>query len=190
MSRPKIDIDEVRDFIKNSSDASKIYLGCDSVIRKKNKKWFADYVTVVVVHKDGKHGCKIFGELSTEPDYQHDKTKPTMRLFNEAYKVVELYEKIKDSIGDRYREIHIDINSDSAHNSHLALSQAAGYIRGICGFEPKIKPEAFAASYCADRFMRVKNYDITKVDLTNEEKRPKRKYPGRVRSKRRSKIGS
>jgi predicted RNase H-related nuclease YkuK (DUF458 family) len=189
MPRPKIDIEECRKFINNSSESSKIYIGCDSVIFKRAGKWFSDYVVVVVIHKDGKHGCKIFGELTTEPDYSHDKTKPTMRLLNEAYKTVALYEELKDSIGTRYREIHLDINSNEKHNSHLALSQAAGYIRGICGFDPKIKPEAFAASYCADRFMRVKNYDITKLDETNEKKRPKRKYPGRVRSKRRNKVG-
>jgi predicted RNase H-related nuclease YkuK (DUF458 family) len=185
MNKPVINLNEVKEFIENSSSSSKIYLGCDSSCFRKGDKWWADYVTVIVVHHDGNKGCKIFGELKTEPDYTHDKTKPMMRLMNEAYKVVELYENIKESIGDRYREIHLDINTDESHNSHLVLAQAAGYVRGVCGIEPKLKPEAFASSAVADRFMRVKNYDIRKVDPSNEEKRRKRinklrsKNPGR-----------
>lgn len=160
-----MDIEVVQNFIKKEPPNSKIYIGCDSSILKKDGVWYADYVTVVVVHKSGKHGCKIFGEVVRERDYVADKTKPILRLMNEAIKTAELYEKLKESIGDRYREIHLDINPDEIHNSHLALSQAVGYIRGVCGIEPKIKPHAFSASYCADRFMRVKDYDITKVDV-------------------------
>ena len=111
--------------------------------------------------------------MVTEPDFTTDKTKPTLRLMNEAYKVDALYDLIKESIGDRYREIHLDINTDESHNSHLVLAQAAGYIRGVCGIEPKVKPEAFASSAVADRYTRVKNNDITKVDPSNEEKRQK-----------------
>jgi predicted RNase H-related nuclease YkuK (DUF458 family) len=31
------------------------------------------------------------------------------------------------------------------------MHQAIGYIKGVCGKTPKLKPEAFAASYAADR---------------------------------------
>lgn len=119
--------------------------------------------------------------MVTEPDFTTDKTKPTLRLMNEAYKVAALYDLIKESIGDRYREIHLDINTDESHNSHLVLAQAAGYIRGVCGIEPKVKPEAFASSAVADRYTRVKNNDITKVDPSNEEKR--RKHIEKIRTK-------
>jgi len=163
-SKLKMDIEAVKDFIRNESNNSKVYIGCDSLTFKKAGKWYADYVTVVVIHRNGNNGCKIFGQLETELDFIKDKTKPILRLMNEAIKTAALYGQLKDAIGSRYREIHLDINPDEKYNSHLALSQAVGYIRGMCGIEPHVKPEAFAASYAADRYMRVKNYDLTKAD--------------------------
>jgi predicted RNase H-related nuclease YkuK (DUF458 family) len=171
----KMDLDVVKKFIINEPSNSKIYMGCDSSIFRKNKEWWAEYVTVVVIHKGGKHGCKIFGEVVEERDYVDDKKKPILRLLNEAIKTASLYEELKESIGQRYRELHLDINPDEHHNSHLALSQAVGYIRGVCGINPKIKPDAFAASSCADRFMRVKNYDITLCDMDGFNRTFKRK---------------
>jgi len=178
-----IDIEKVKEYIRNEPANSKVYIGCDSSTKKRHGKWFADYVTVVVIHKGGRHGCKIFGRVEREPDYVHDKSKPVLRLMNEAIKTAALYDSLKDAIGSRYREIHLDINPNKEYNSHLALSQAVGYIRGVCGIKPHVKPDAFAASYCADRFMRVKDFDLTKADTENVarmfEKNQKRKKKGK-----------
>lgn len=169
-ARPKIDIDEVRAFIKTQPRDSKIYIGCDSNLKKKRGMWYADYVTVIVVHMADPNipgrfiGGKIFGEVESEPDYTVKLDKPNMRLLNEVMKTAVLFDKIQDVIGGRQVEIHLDINTDPAHASNQVAQQAIGYIRGVCGLEPKIKPEAFAASYCADRFMRVDNYDITGIN--------------------------
>jgi predicted RNase H-related nuclease YkuK (DUF458 family) len=70
---------------------------------------------------------------------------------NEVYKVAEVYQKIIDVIGDRYVEIHLDINPDEKHNSSIVIQQAVGYIKGMCNVVPMVKPKAFAASYAADR---------------------------------------
>jgi hypothetical protein len=35
------------------------------------------------------------------------------------------------------------------------LSQAIGYIKGTCNVIPLVKPQAFAASYCADRLKEI-----------------------------------
>ena len=167
---PKIDVEEVRKFIKTQSRGSKIYLGCDSNLVKRRGMWYADYVTVVVIHMEDPNipgrfvGGKIFGEVEREPDYTVKLDKPNMRLLNEVMKTAALFDKLQDVIGSRQVEIHLDINTDPEHASNQVAQQAIGYIRGVCGLTPKIKPEAFAASYCADRFMRVKDYDITKVD--------------------------
>ena len=98
-----MDLDQVREYISKEPENTRIYIGSDSSTAKKNKRWFADYVTVVVIHKGGKHGCKIFGEVVTEEDYTKDKSKPIMRLMNEAIKTALIYEELKDAIGDRYR---------------------------------------------------------------------------------------
>lgn len=158
MRKMDLDIDEVKQFLENESMQSKVYIGCDSDVFKKHSKWYAEYVTVVVIHKDGKHGCKIFGKIEVEPIYQVGKNKQSLRLMNEVYKSSGTYLELAETIGDRYVEIHLDINPDEQYASNVILSQAVGYVKGLCGLTPKIKPEAFAASYAADRLLRVKSY--------------------------------
>ena len=147
----KLDIEKLKAFIDAQSPETKIYLGADSARYKNNGKWYADYTIAVVVHIDGCHGCKIFGEVQTEIDYDHKASKPSMRLMNEVYKVAEVYQKLVDVIGDRQVEIHLDINPNEKHNSSIVIQQAVGYIKGMCNVIPMVKPKAFAASYAADR---------------------------------------
>ena len=151
----KIDIAQVKEFIEAQSSSTKIYLGADSERMKRNGKWYADYTLAIVVHIDGCHGCKIFGEVQTELDYDYKASKPSMRLMNEVYKVAELYQKLVDVIGDKEVEIHLDINPDLKHNSSIVIQQAVGYIKGVCNVIPMVKPNAFAASYAADRLKEV-----------------------------------
>jgi predicted RNase H-related nuclease YkuK (DUF458 family) len=150
--RRKLDLDEVRDFIENSSESTKIYIGSDSERHRRGGVWFADYAVVVVIHKDGKHGAKVFGEITTERDYDQAKDKPRMRLMNEVMKAAQLYLDLADVIGDRQCEVHIDINPNHKHGSSCVISEAVGYIRGMTGVTPRVKPEAWAASIAADKF--------------------------------------
>jgi len=149
--RRELDIEEVRTYIESQSPQTKIYIGADSERYKVNGKWYADYTLAVVVHIDGCHGCKIFGEVQTEIDYDAKASKPALRLMSEVYKVAEMYQKLIDVIGDRNVEIHLDINPDEHYNSSIVIQQAVGYIRGVCNVIPLVKPNAFAASYAADR---------------------------------------
>jgi predicted RNase H-related nuclease YkuK (DUF458 family) len=151
----KIDIEEVKSFIKAQSPETKIYVGADSERFKRNGKWYADYTLAIVVHIDGCHGCKIFGEVQTEIDYDAKNSKPSMRLMNEVYKCAELYHKIADCVEDKDVQIHLDINPDINHNSSIVIQQAVGYIKGTCNVVPMVKPNAFAASYCADRLKEI-----------------------------------
>ncbi len=65
----KLNIAEVTSFIEAQSPETKIYIGADSERYKRGNLWYADYTLAVVVHIDGCHGCKIFGEVQTEIDY-------------------------------------------------------------------------------------------------------------------------
>ncbi len=152
----KLNLDEVRQFIIDQSPETKIYIGCDSERIKVDGSWFADYILAIVVHVDGKHGCKLFGEIVRERDYDQKVNKPRFRLMNEAYKLSELYLKLADVLEDRYVEIHLDINPSEKYGSYCALQEAIGYIRGTCNVVPMVKPRAFAASYAADRFKGLK----------------------------------
>jgi predicted RNase H-related nuclease YkuK (DUF458 family) len=104
-----------------------------------------------VVHYDGNRGCKIFGEVVRERDFDQQKDKPRMRLMNEVYKIAELYMKLAEVLEDRIVEVHLDINPDEHHGSSCVINEATGYIRGMCNVVPLVKPNAFAASYAADR---------------------------------------
>ena len=152
----KLDLDFVREFIEAQSPETKIYIGCDSARYRANGKWYADYTLAIVVHINGNNGCKIFGEVQTERDYDQKVSKPSFRLMNEVYKISALYLKLADVLHDRLVEVHLDINPNQMHNSSIVLSQAIGYIKGTCNVIPMVKPNAFAASYAADRLKELK----------------------------------
>lgn len=148
---PKIDVDQVEKFIAAQGPGTKIYLGADSERFRESQVWWAEYTTVVVVHINGKHGCKIFGEVDRERDYDQRGDRPSMRLMNEVYRVSELFQRLAPVLADRPVEVHLDINPNEMHASSCVVQQAIGYIRGTCNVIPMVKPQAFAASYAADR---------------------------------------
>jgi predicted RNase H-related nuclease YkuK (DUF458 family) len=150
-----IDIDEVKAFIEAQSPETKIYIGGDSERFLIGNDWYADYTLCVVVHINGKHGCKIFGEVQRERDYDQKKNRPRMRLMNEVMKIAELYMKLHDVLENREVQVHLDINPNEMHGSSCVINEAVGYIRGMCNVVPMVKPNAFAASYAADRLKHV-----------------------------------
>lgn len=152
----KLNLEEVKAYIDSQSSETKIYIGCDSERFRINEVWYADYILAIVVHIDGKHGCKLFGEVIRERDYDQKIDKPRFRLMNEAYKLSELYLKLADVLIDRDVEVHLDINPSEMHGSNCVINEAIGYIRGTCNVIPMVKPKAFAASYAADRLKGLK----------------------------------
>lgn len=146
-----INVEEVKEYIESLGPNTKIYIGGDSERFKLNGQWYADYTLAIVVHIDGKHGCKVFGEIHRERDFDQKKQKPRMRLMTEVYKIAELYLKLKDVLEDREVEVHLDINKDEQYGSSCVVNEAIGYIRGMCNVTPFVKPNAWAASTCADR---------------------------------------
>ena len=152
-----INLQEVSEFISRQTPETKIYLGCDSERLIVNNQWYADYILAIVVHIDGKRGCKLFGEVQRERDYDQKQDRPRFRLMTEAYKVSELYLKLADVLVDREVEVHLDINPNEMHGSNCVLNEAIGYIRGTCNVIPMVKPKAFAASYAADRYKEIRS---------------------------------
>jgi len=156
MMKNQFDIDEVKQFIRNTSPSTSIYIGADSErYRGRNEQWFADYTVAIVIHMDSSRGCKVFGKVDTERDYDNRHDRPATRLMNEVYRAAQMYLDLIDAIGDRHCEVHLDINPDEMYGSSCVIQQATGYIRGMCGFAPKVKPEAFSASYAADRLKEI-----------------------------------
>ena len=150
----KIDVQEVTDFINAQGPMTRVYLGADSVRFKINRVWWAEYTVAVVVHRDGRHGCKIFGDITRERDYDQRADRPSMRLMNEVYRVSEMFQRLAPALEHREVEVHLDINPSEMAGSNCVIQQAIGYIRGTCNVIPMVTPRAFAASYAADRIMR------------------------------------
>ena len=148
--------EEVEEFIANASKETKFFIGCDSQrIRKKRKgAKVARYIITIVAHIDGKHGARVFGEVSYHPIIDNDLGKPFNRLFKEAEMVVSTYERLFEVLMDKDVELHIDVSPKEEHGSNIVYSAAKGYILGMTGIEPKVKPEAWAASSVADHYCK------------------------------------
>jgi predicted RNase H-related nuclease YkuK (DUF458 family) len=136
--------------ITESSERSSVYIGADSIVYKKKDKWFAKYSTVIILHMDSKHGGKIFHESVDLPEYGNLR----QRLMNEVTFAIAAATGVIDHIGNRKLEIHLDINSDEDYASNMVVKEAIGYVRGTLNIEPRIKPEAWASTHCADHAVR------------------------------------
>lgn len=150
----KMNIEEVKEFIQGTSKDTIVYIGCDSerLRRKRKGKRVVRYTSVVICHIDGKHGARVFGDITYEYVEDANQAKPFNRLWKEAEKVVQLYEQFIDVLEDRYAELHIDINPSEDTGSNIVHNAAVGYIKGMTGITPKVKPMAFAASKGADMY--------------------------------------
>jgi uncharacterized protein len=175
MTAKKFDIDAVREFISKTSLETKIYIGSDSERFKKHGVWFADYTIAIIVHYDGCRGCKVFGESKVDRDYDQRKDRPRMRLMREVMECANMYLELAEAIGDRYFELHLDINPDEVHGSSCVINEAVGYIKGMCNVTPKVKPDAFSASYAADRLKEILYYRDAQARRLYSRDYPKKK---------------
>jgi len=142
--------DEVIEAISASCPDTKIYIGCDSQKIARLEKTYYAYSTNVVLHVKGAHGGRFWESIEIEEDYG----VMSVRLMNECMKCCEVYERLKSTIGDRYTEIHLDLNEDKSHPSNTVVQQAVGYAVGMTllpNEQVKIKPQAWASSHVADR---------------------------------------
>lgn len=142
---------EAREAIEQSSKSSTIYVGADSTcLKNKRGEWVARYSVAIILHKDSKHGCKIFQQKFEERDYGNLR----QRLIAEAGYAIQAAMEIADVIGERKFEIHLDINPDPSYKSNSAVKEALGYVKGMTGVDAKVKPLAFAATKAADHVVR------------------------------------
>lgn len=136
----------------------RISVGTDS---QKNGRYQYKFATVILITVKENLGGGVYvgrGGKIIESSYQmkvHSINKEGVneRMLIEVGKSIETAYEIAPIL-DKYgikMEIHADINSDPRWESNKALSQAVGYILGM-GYEFKIKPDAWAASYGGDKY--------------------------------------
>ncbi len=146
----QFDIPVVKKFITDNPD-SKIYIGCDSTRTGKTRVRFA---TVICIHYKGHGGAKVFGEISYEDIKDATLGRPINRMLTEVDKIIKMFKVLEEVLTERVDDlsIHIDISPDKKQGSNIAYGAAMGIIEGTLGIKPMAKPEAFAASFAADRY--------------------------------------
>ena len=148
-------LNDIVELLCDVDSNTKIYIGSDSVRFKKNGEKFFRVASVLVVHMNGRNGCKVFRQRSTHRDYDSKMSRPSQRLMTEVMQTCELYHQVAPLISEFPVEIHADINPDEKHGSSCVAQQAAGYILGVTGLSEeqiKLKPDAFVASFSADHY--------------------------------------
>jgi predicted RNase H-related nuclease YkuK (DUF458 family) len=157
MTKHVFDIEECRRFIRAQSPETKIYFGSDSSRYKRNGKWYADYATAIAIHINGRNGCRVFGEIITELDFDGRKDRPARRLMREVELVAEMFRKLIDDVGTRHCEVHCDINPDKRFGSSCVIENALAYLHGTCHEASVIHTKNLApcASFVADRLSQI-----------------------------------
>ena len=132
---------------RENNDKVIVAIGTDAQRRGKRHK----FATVIAVITEG-HG----GQIVYSTKYESGSLSMNDKLLNEVYTSMDVaYElsSMLDKMGIK-PEIHVDINSNPNHPSNKMLAQSVGYILGM-GYDYKVKPDAYASSYCADRISKL-----------------------------------
>ena len=134
-----------------------VSVGTDSQRDGKSYK-FATVILITVKEDLGGgvivgRGGKIIASTYNIKTHQKSKEGVNERMLTEVGKSIEIAYEINPLL-EKYgikMEIHADINPDPKWESNKALSNAIGWILGM-GYDFKVKPNAFAASYVGDRY--------------------------------------
>ena len=115
-----------------------------------NKKQIVTYATVIVIHKVGKGAHIVF---SREREQQKHKNI-FVRLWGEVERSMKAMEILKnENIKVKKLTIDFDLNELPKYKSHVVTNSAIGFAKGE-GHQVRIKPEAFSATYAANKCCR------------------------------------
>ena len=122
------------------SDNIKIYVGTDSQSVGDHTK----YATVIVLHY-GNNGGHVLYSKQIIPRVRDTFT----RLWNEVELSLSTAEMMVEGGLPKADYIDLDLNPDPIYKSNSVLRSALGYVESL-GYKARIKPNAAAASTCAD----------------------------------------
>ncbi len=141
-------IEEVVKFVNESPKHQyKIIIGTDSLCLPDSR---ADFVTALVVHRIG-HGGRYFWRRLKQGDFHtlRDRIIQEVVISLDAAKII-LTELKSSPISNWDFEIHADIGKNG--ETKALIQEVVGMIRAD-NFEAKMKPESYAASTVADRYV-------------------------------------
>jgi predicted RNase H-related nuclease YkuK (DUF458 family) len=126
-----------------SADDIKIYIGTDS----QNIGGKTVYASVIVLH---------YGNRGAHVVYSKTKVDRIRERFAKLWREVEISMEVaqylrENDINATY--IDIDLNPDPRYGSNNVLRAALGFVESM-GYVARCKPDALAASYCADKLCK------------------------------------
>lgn len=143
-------IDKISEFINEKPDSFyRIVIGSDSQARQTNSNPEIDFVTAIIVHREGS-GARYFWkkEKIIKKPILRDKiyTETSMSLATASEFVPLLREKISAIKYDF--EIHIDVGPLGPTRD--MIKEVVGMVQGS-GYKAKTKPDSWGASSVADK---------------------------------------
>ncbi len=142
---------EISNFVNQENEGKyRLIVGTDSNGDKK-----ADFVTAVIVHRVG-HGGRYFWKKTNGDKIYHTLRE---RIYKEVSLSLEtaqdLLGQLTNILGEEKEpkyvfQIHIDVGQNGPTKE--IIKEVVGMVRGN-GFKAKIKPESYAASHVADKYI-------------------------------------
>jgi uncharacterized protein len=124
----------------------RICIGTDSQVRGNT----VEFATAIVFIRSGRGGFMLVNKevMRHTGSLRQRMLEEVSRSVAIAYTLCPVLEAF-----DVPMEVHADINTDPQFSSNVALKEAMGYILGM-GYAFRAKPEAFASSSCANKFVQ------------------------------------
>lgn len=143
--------EEIADFISQDDHAKyRLLVGTDS-----NGDKNADFVTAVIVHRIG-HGGRYFWKKTdgrktyhTLRDRIYQEVNLSLQVAQDMLKQLKL-SLSKSDLPNYDFQIHIDVGQNGP--TREMIKEVVGMVRGN-GFKARIKPESYAASHVADKYI-------------------------------------
>lgn len=142
-------IQEISHFMRGDKKRHyKVIIGTDSESLKDNE---ADFVTAIVVHRVGNGGRYFWRRVEAGKFYNlRDRIIQEVVISLEAAKEIVLELKKMNDVPVWSFEIHVDVG-ENGETKNL-IQEVVGMVRAN-DFEAKTKPESYAASKVADKYV-------------------------------------
>lgn len=127
-----------------------LIIGTDSQVKRENGSQEVDFVTAIVIHRQGKGGRYFWHKVKKEKVYSlRDKIYTEVFLsLGWAQKLVPILKTSLTGLAPYELEIHIDVGEVGP--TRELIKEVVGIVTGN-GFTAKTKPASYGASAIADR---------------------------------------
>ena len=143
-------VDEIRGFINECSDSSYlVVIGSDSQAKHVNNHSEIDFVTAIIVHREGKGGRYFYRKEKSNmsPVLRAKIWTETQMSLNTA---IELAPLLRQAISPAKYDLEIHVDVGPFGPTREMIKEVVGMVQGN-GFTAKTKPESWGASTVADK---------------------------------------